>query len=251
MADSCEKDFHKDPVFLYNANRATLLLLSGRPSKPVDVLFFHNRSFGDYTGLYEMARAMYRKRVARFIAVTNNEGEQYNSDIKFIANPGKTECIRKLTEGSRILRRRILIPKMEARHTRQENTAFLNLSIERGWKSAVIIAQPHQILRPTLGIIQTMKEAGYWMAIYTAAPPTTPWLEEVNGNQGEQRKARSEHIDEEMGRVYLRQSTSELASFEELFAYLETREKGTLVLGQTEKGSERLNRDFPSNFRVV
>lgn len=250
MADSCEKDFRSDPKFLYNAYRANLMLLSGRPQKHVDVLFFHNRSFGDYTGLYEMARSMYQERQARFIAITNNEGETYlNPTEPFVANPGKTECIRKLTEGSRILRRRILIPEMKALHTREENTAFLDLSIKEGWESAVILAQPHQVLRPFLGLIQTMRQAGYWMDVYAAAPSSTPWLEEVKGNQGEQMKARSEHIDEELGRIYLRQSTNELASFEQLFAYLEAREQGTLVLGQTERGSDRLLRDLPPNFQ--
>lgn len=225
-----EKEFRSDPVFLYNVARTDLRLSSGQPSRPVDVIFFHNHAYGDYTGLYELTKAMYRGRRARFIAVTNNEGERFGGTEKFEANPGKTECIRILTQEQHIPKARILVPDMEARHTREENRAFVDLSIQQSWRSAVILGQPHRLLRFMLGLVQEIDTTGYLMEVYTAAPSFTPWLEVVRGSQGAEEKPRIERIDDELDRVYRYQASRELATFEQLFTYLTIREKGALLL---------------------
>lgn len=207
--------------------QATVMLLSGQPQKPVDVLFFHNRSFGDYTDLFEIAGEMFRRGRVRFIAVTNNEGERFGSTVSSEANPGKTWCTENLlTRGIPI--ENISYPHAMAFHTRQENYAFLELSIQRSWTSGTILTQPHQLLRATLGMVQAMKEVGYVMEIFTAAPPFTPWQEEVRGSQGTDFKPRVEHIADELARVFRYQATGELATFSELLEYLEAREKGNL-----------------------
>lgn len=203
--------------------QATVILLSRKPQQSVDVLFFHNRSFGDYTNLFEIAGKMFRRGRIRFIAVTNNEGERFGSTVPFEANPGKTECIRILTEKQRIPTDKILIPEALAFHTRQENDAFLELSRQRSFTSGVILAQPHQLLRAMLGMIQAMDINGYLMKVYTAAPDYTDWQERVRGSQGQELKPRVEHILDEVGRVYGYQTSGQLASFERLFEYLNTR----------------------------
>lgn len=220
--------------------QATVMVLSGRPKEPVDVLFFHNRSFGDYTNLFEMAGEMFRRGGIRFMAVTNNEGERFGSNVPFEANPGVTECIRCLTEEQHIPLENILHPETKAFNTRQENNTFLELSMQKGWTTGRILTQPHQLLRPTLGMIQAMYEARYQMAVYTAAPTQTPWQEIVRGNQGTDLKPRVQHISDELERVYRYQKSGELATFDQLFEYLKEREDGSLILGQLPRGSERL-----------
>ncbi|MDP3733416.1 MAG: hypothetical protein Q8Q91_02630, partial [Candidatus Daviesbacteria bacterium] len=143
--------------------QATVMLLSGQPKGEVDVLFFHNRSFGDYTGLFEIAGEMFSKGRVRFFAVTNNKGERYNSTTPFEANPGKTWCIENLLT-QQIPPEAIIIPETQAFNTRQENEAFVKQAEERGWLSGVILAQPHQLLRATLGMVQAMEQSGYMMA---------------------------------------------------------------------------------------
>lgn len=209
--------------------QATVMLLSGEPRQPVDVLFFHNRSFGDYTGLFEIAEEMFRRERVRFIAVTNNEGERVGSTVPFEANPGKTWCINNLlTQGIPI--ENISYPHAMAFHTRQENAAFLELSIQRSWTKGVILTQPHQLLRAMLGMVQAMEKTGYVMEIFTATPPSTPWQEEeVSGNQGLESKPRIDHIPDEWERVRKYQASGDLATFEQLFDYLEAREKGNLL----------------------
>jgi len=210
-------------AYLDTVNRANLVLLSNRPPHPVDALFLHMRSFGDYTGLYELAEEMARTQVVKFIAVSNNEGEKFGSTVPFEANPGKTECIRILTEEQKIPPDKILTPETMAHHTRQENDAFLKLSMQREFTSGVILAQPHQLLRAMLGMIQVMDMNKYLMKIYTAAPGYTDWQEKVRGSQGKEFKPRVEHIPDEVKRVYEYQIAGQLASFERLFDYLNAR----------------------------
>lgn len=208
--------------------QATVMLLSGQPQKPVDVLFFHNRSFGDYTDLFEIAGEMFQRGRVRFIAVTNNEGERVGSTVPLEANPGKTWCINNLlAQGIPI--ESIIYPDTMAFHARQENDTFLKLSRQMRWRTGVILTQPHQLLRAMLGMVQTMNNDDYQMEVYTSAPISTPWQRVVSGNQGLESKPRIDHIQDEWERVRKYQAAGYLATFEQLFDYLETREKGNLL----------------------
>lgn len=226
--------------------QATVMLLSGRADKPVDVLFFHNHAYGDYTGLFEIAGETFHKGRTRFVAVTNNEGERFGSIVPFEANPGKTECIRRLTEEQRIPITSILLPETQAFHTRGENDTFLELSQQNNWLTGLILTQPHRLLRAMLGMLQAMEQGGYMMAIYTAAPNYTPWQEVAYGNQSIKSQPRFQNIAEELERVYQYLASGELASFDQLSAYLKARDDSSLILGSVEKGSERLTRDLPN-----
>jgi len=230
--------------------QSTVMLLSGRPQQQVDVLFFHNRSFGDYTNLFEIAGEMFRRGSIRFIAVTNNEGERFGSSVPFEANPGKTECIKLLTQDHQIPADNIFYPEMKAFNTREENDAFLELSKQNEWRTGMILTQPHQLLRAMLGMVQAMTTRGYQMEIYTAAPTFTPWQEVVRGNQGVDLKPRVEHIADELERVYRYLASGELASSDQLFAYLKMRYDGSLILGPVERGSNRLMNGLPPHNQV-
>lgn len=212
---------------LLNIYRATTMVLSDHPQNPIDAIFFHNRSYGDDTHLGNQIAKLIEERQARFAVVTNNEGERFGSDIPFEANPGKTYYINSLKEKG-VPEEAIIVPHLKAFHTRQENTAFIEESKKRKWTTAAIIAQPHQLLRTILGAVQAMNQIGYQMEIYTIAPDLTSWDEIVKGNQGAEEKPRKDHIQDELARIILYQSTGELASFDELFTYWQQR--GSLKL---------------------
>lgn len=230
-----------------NIYKATSMLLSGAPKAPVDVLFFHGRSFGDETGLFEIAGQMYRRDMIRKILVFNNEGERYGSNVPFEANLGKAEYRRRL-RAQGILAKDIICPERQAFHTQQENDTFLEHSKKEGFRSGVILAQPHQVLRAMLGMLKAMQEQSYVMEVYAVAPKCTLWQEVVRGNQGLEEKRRVEHIGDELKRVYDYQQLGWLATFEELFIYLAKRENKTLRLG-----INRLNEDLkpPQGFTQV
>lgn len=218
-----------DPVKFY---QATVIVLSDRdvPTN-LDAVFFHNRSYGDDTNLPRLAAEIIRMGRARFIAVTNNEGERFGSDIPYEANPGKTYYIDRLLSIG-VPTYTIVVPERPAFHAREENKAFIELSEQKGWKSAIILAQPHQLLRSMLGAVQEMNQSGYMMMLFAAAPDFTNWQQIVRGSQGLEEKTREEHIQDEFGRIIRYQKSGELATFDELSEYYRAREKGSLRLGR-------------------
>ncbi len=224
--------------------KATVMLLSGRPTKPVDALFFHGRSFGDHMGLFELAANLMDNRLVNVVVLFNNEGERFGSNIPFEANPGKTWHKDQLIKYG-VSEDRILFTAEGGRHTKWENDDFLRLATERGWLSGAILTQPHQLLRATLGMVRAMQEQQYAMNVYTVAPSTTDWNEIVNGSQGMEAKPRVDHIVDELVRVAKYQQSGDLVSFAELFEYLEKRGKNELVLGPTERGSQLFTRGLP------
>lgn len=235
-----EQNFHSSPDFLYQANRANLMLLSGQPGKAVDAIFFHDRAYGDFTNLFGMAARMYKSGIARFIATPNTDGARFGSDIPGEASPGKDWTVQQLL-AQQIPLENIYHPRIPSHHTLEENSAFLDLSRNMGWRSGVILTQPHQLLRAILGMVYVMNETGYQMEIYTAAPDNTPWHEVTRVNQGIEEKPRIENIADELERVYDYQRKGDLATFEELLAYLKARERGSI----------RFTKDLPPDLQEL
>lgn len=213
-----------------NLYTVTVRILSDRPTFPIDAVFLHNRSYGDDTGLIEIASGMIETRQARFVAVTNNEGERFSSNIPYEANPGKTYYINKLLENN-VPEDAIIVPDRFVVNMRQENTAFIELARQRRWTTAAVLTQPHQLLGAMLGAVQEMNQTGYFMRLYAIAPNPTSWQEVVKGSQGREQKPRAEHIEDEFkGRILLRQETGELATLIEILEYLDARDRGSLRL---------------------
>lgn len=204
---------------------------------PVDALFFVNHAYGDYTNLYELAGDLYRTGLVKIIAVTNNEGERFGSTEKFVANPGKTDCIRILTEEQKIPPENILVPQTAAFHTRQESDAFVELAKQEDWASAITLSQANRLLRVTLSMTPAMEQAGYMMELYTTAPTSTPWRELAFGSQSTKRQARFETIGEELERIFRYQKSGELPGIDDLLDYLDARDSGCLILSA--RGSNR------------
>lgn len=230
-----ERDFHSDPVFLCETIRANLILLSSNPTQTVvDAILLHDRSYGDHTYLFETAARIYQTDHARFIATPNTDGSRTGRNIPGEASPGKEWTVRQLLlQGIPI--ESIKHPNLKSTHTWEENQAFVQLGMKMRWGSAALLTQPHQLLRAMLGTIKAMEKIGYVMEIYTIAPPYTPWYETTKGSQGMEAKIRLEHIDDELSRIPKYQQQGNLATFEELFSYLEARERGAL----------RLTKDLP------
>lgn len=218
-----------DANFLYLANKANLMLLSGQAPKPVDALLFHDRAHGDFTNLFETAGRMYKTRAVRFIATPNTDGSRFGGNIQGEASPGKIWTRRQLLE-QQIPDEIILHPDIPSLQTREENDAFLELSMKMGWRSGIILAHPHQLLREMLGMVFITNATQYQMELYTVTPAFTSWYEVTRVNQGIEIKQRMKNIDDELCRIYDYQNKGDLANFEELFAYLEARDKGSLKL---------------------
>lgn len=217
---TADRDKQSKFKFAENIYLSTIMLLSDRLSARADALFFYSRSHGDDENLFELVSDLYKKKIVENVLVTDSDGRRVDGNVPGEAWPGKEDWMRRLSE--------IGINKMqlsgEAYHTKSETNAFLTTMKENNWKSAVIVAQPHQILRAMLTVVKSMSENNNWIRVYTMSPKSTSWSVEVFGSQGKKKMPRKYHINEEFDRIIRYQQSGDLASFDELFSYLSKRE---------------------------
>lgn len=202
--------------------RATVMLLSDHPNETVDAVFFHTRAHGDDDGLFELADWLQQNGRARNVAINGGDGRSVDPGSRpRSAWPGLNDYFRELTSLG--VRARDIVITKPALHTKAENDAFLECARGQGWKSAVIIAQPHQLLRAFLGMVKSMADQDYWMRVYAASPTRTDWYKEVHGSQGKNFAGRSEQIDQEFIRLAPYTEGGSLATLGALFEYFRAR----------------------------
>lgn len=234
MVDRLRPDERKQEVLIPSDEAvefvmATTMLLSDYPPKPVDVVFLHGRSFFDAekAGFFSTAVDMIKDGTAKNILIADSEGERLGETVPRKAFAGKTLWTDRLVKMGVPVDKIIYCPHPikgeHGFHTRNESDAFLDVCEESGFKSAVIIAQPHQLVRAMLGTVKVMANHNYNMDVYNAAPRSTNWRKMVRGSQGKELKPRMEHIEDEYKRVFAYQANGDLATFSDLFNYLSKR----------------------------
>jgi len=191
---------------------------------PVNTAYVFGRALGDYesderdTGLLEFAANLYKYGQVESISVPG-----YNPQTRdgYTDYPGGTTW-RELLERMMVPRHRIFLTSGEKRpqHTRSDGDEFIETARGRGWTQAIIITNPHQMLRAMLGLIISMREQGYQLKLYACVLPRVDWHKPVYGSQGQKRLPRHEHIREEWERISKYQATGDIASLEELRSYL-------------------------------
>ncbi len=200
-----------------------MCLLQGHVVSGVDTVFVFGRALGDFegdaniTGLLDFAVDLYID-CASSITVPgyNPPARENHTDYPgghawrdYLINQEVNEGDIFLTSG-----------EMRVQHTRSEGDEFIECARKEGWRSALILANPHQILRAMLGLVKTLKIFNYHMCLYPAAPPRVAWRKEVYGSKGQRRLRRHEHINEEWARIQRYQAQGDLASLAELRDYL-------------------------------
>lgn len=198
---------------------ATVMLLTDSVPDKVDALFFYSRSFGDDNGLFEIVFDQYKKNKDQIVLLNSSDGRKEGGTTPSEAWPGKDIWIKKLI-GLGVDN---IVLAAETANTKAESYAFLEKSKELGLTSAVVIAQPHQLVRAMLTLVKAMSESNIEMDIYCLCPHATSWQKEVFGSQGEKRMERRQHIVEEFSRIIKYQQKGDLAIFRELFSYLSKR----------------------------
>lgn len=194
---------------------ATCMVLSDWPTETVDAIFFHARANGDHDNLFESAHYMVAMNLADFIAINGFDGVQ-NA-------PGKDFYLENLDIFD--VKRSHIVLSEPVLNTKTENDAFVKLARERNWKSAVILTQPHQVLRAFLGAIGSMQKLNYLIRLYAIVPSQTLWFKNVFGSQGAENKERFEHVFDELERIPKYQEKGDLCSFQEFFGYMRNRDK--------------------------
>lgn len=213
---------------LFDLARATTMLLSDRPSEPVDAIFFFGRSYFDAgkNDLYRIAVDLIKDKKAQYILLPGDEGFRMGGSVPRESRPGislETDRLTKMgVDRDKIFYCPHSVAGTVGFNTKTEGNAFLKIAREKGFKKVVILTQPHQIVRAMLGVVETIdnQDIDAWCLV----PQSTDWQVRVKGSQGKERKPRAEHIQDEIDRILKYQDQGDLASFKELFAYLERRD---------------------------
>lgn len=232
----------------YNSQflKAKTMVLSDRPTEPVDTAFFFGRSWHDAErwGVYQLATDLYQGGLVKKIVIYGNEGQRFGEkDPEMLRSSDifpKDRRANMVAPSREIAKARFVrmgvpdedviltqIPDPERNNTVEESMGFLIAAKDQGWTSAVVVANPHQLLREMLGLIALMdKQPGNLLDVYSAAPTSTDWGRRVRGAQGEHFAPREEHILLEDQRIGKYQHTGDLVSFERYFDYLRSRGQG-------------------------
>lgn len=215
---------------LFDLAKATTMLLSDRPSEPVDAIFFFGRSYFDAGkhDLYKTAVDLIKDKKAQYVFLPGDEGFRMGGSVPRESRPGislETDRLTKMgVDRDKIFYCPHPIPETIGFNTKTEGDAFLKTAEQRGFKRVIVLTQPHQIVRAMLGVVKTIDDQELDIDIWCSVPQSTDWQVRVKGSQGKERKPRAEHIPDETGRILKYQDQGDLASFEELFAYLEKRD---------------------------
>jgi hypothetical protein len=197
------------------------MVLNDEPAEPVDAVFLHALSYDDDDEMFPLAASYIKEGKAKYIVVNGSDGRRFEGQTPGEAWAGKDEYIRRLKELG--VNEDQIVVSAPALHTRQANDAYLDTAKAKGWKTAVTLNQPQQLLRAELGQIQAMKKKDYWMRVYTSFP--LPWDEEkeVYGQQGKEKEPRYKLLGKEYERILDYQGKGDLASFDEFFDYMDKR----------------------------
>ena len=85
--------------------------------------------------------------------------------------------------------------------THEEALEFNALAEKMGYRRAIVIAQPFQLLRIMLAELKAMRVRQYPMRVYAVAPRMVDWRKTTNANQGKADLLRFEQIKDEFERV--------------------------------------------------
>lgn len=215
---------------LADLRRARNMFLSDTPPEPIDAVFFFGRSFFDAgkQDLFKVATDLIDQQRAKHILIVDSEGERIGETTPRVSNPGKSlwtdRLVRLGADRDSILYSPHPTPPERGFNTKTEGEAFLQLSANHGFKTAVALTHPHQITRAMLGLVKVIDQKRLEIGVWCVTPPTTDWNKRVKGSQGMEKKPRREHIKEETDRIFRYQDTGDIATFDELFAYLARRD---------------------------
>lgn len=208
---------------LFEIIKATTMVLGDFPPQPVDVVFLFSKSFEDTPALIQLSADIISNRISKRILLANQNGEKWKQAVKYEANPGKEYYIHELAKRGISKEKIILCSNPNKVHvgfnTREESDAFLMKSFKSGYKTAVLVTQPHQMLRAVLGTLKTIIDKKYNINLWCAVPNHVDWFKKAGGSQGLEVKPRIDHILDEAKRIIKYQEKGDLSSFTEFFKY--------------------------------
>lgn len=219
-----------------NLYRVTCMLLTDSLPRNLDTIFFHARAHGDSDQLFGLAADYYRRYNSPCVFINGGDGSHRSGIVPHESWAGAKGWAHELIAFG-ISSGDIVFTK-SAFNTKEENDYFLELARERKLKRALVVGQPHHLVRSFLGLLKSMSDANYWMRIYAVSPKfktTDSWWQAVYSFSAfltpeelplseERYRPRFDLVGGEVTRIPRYQEKGDLATFEELFLYLRRRE---------------------------
>lgn len=113
-------------------------------------------------------------------------------------------------------------------HTGIEANSLAVFARDRQYKRVIVTASPFQQPRAYMAAVTAALKHYHSLYIFSLPGKALPWKEEVVHSQGKVQDARTGLIAEEMERILKYQATCNLASVDEVLAYLDRRDLGKL-----------------------
>ncbi len=159
--------------------KAQKMVLNDRPTQPVDAALFFGHSWfdGEKWGVYQLMVDLYKTGMVKYIVLYGSHGQRFGDTIPNVVAPSKDYARDRLVKMGvpdvHIINSEL--PEPTKNNTPSEGEGFLNTAQEKGWHSLIAIANPHQILRATLGLVTLINKQQRPFDIWSAAPTNTNW----------------------------------------------------------------------------
>lgn len=197
----------------------SLRVTSDRPRRPVDAILFFGRAKGDDEGLFDFVASLMHNGVAKNLVLNGSNGERHGGTTPGESWPGCKEWSRKLEERD-VENIHYCKPAL---NTGDEAQKMLQYCLTQNWKSVVIVAWPHQLVRCFLSMVEAMNRLQQPIMVYHACPEKCDWEEDVPGSQGMNKMPRHLHIQLEYSRIHQYMNKG-VASVEKGLEYFKARE---------------------------
>lgn len=194
------------------------------PEAPADALFLFGQTEDNQESAFAVARQLLRQeRVSRVLFLNTGPISGYpgfeswkNALVNAGVGEGMLEPVPPVPADTDIL------------HTGIEATSMVALAKKQNFKRIIVTASPFQQPRAYMAAVTAVLKSYPQLYVYSLPGKALPWKEEVVHSQGKVQDARAGLISGEMERIRDYHAIGDLASVDEVLAYLNKRDLGKL-----------------------
>lgn len=208
---------------------ASCVLMPREPDRTASALFLPGRAMGDWESgpqdqglLMRAAEIHHRSSDDPSLAVTIVLNGEPNKDAEGNIKPYSYKGPDSWKEGLHLVgvpHAKILTTR-GGQNTGDESQAFVEFSQEHNIRRAMLLTNPHQLLRAMMTFVRAMQCVGYWLTIIPVAPKLVSWETLCFGSQGEKKLPRYAHAFEEAARIRAYVDNGWICTFEDLRRYV-------------------------------
>ena len=194
------------------------VLCDVRPKCSVDGAYLYCQTDSNHQSLFQTAFFLLEKSFTSKILILQTEAKS--------GYPGFSQWLNLLQKAG-LSEKQIVGVELDTPvmlHTMIESEALVRFASQKGYKSLFVIAPPFHQLRAFMTAVTVVLKTNSDLLLYSFPADAMPWGEAVVHSQGTLMATRKELIHMELERISLYQKKGELASFEEVAAYLDSRQ---------------------------